>query len=221
MLGLLLNIENLHRDILQLHVDDVHSSTKTVHSAEPDLANNTSQASMSSATLKKQSMLLLDCIIDRYLNHTNYFFPDMFGLSSKGQIVLERLYTYSIPTTEHIERILVRLYGSLSYMIHRSSKTFHIKANVMNMLNLMQQEIITKKDVFERLLANIYTYYNEQIKGKLVQFDSGTLPIDYDVVRTIELVVILFQPYFQVHFLTRSYSRIVKRSLFSLIYYSL
>lgn len=137
-LGLLLNIENILRDISQLD------------------SNN------------------IETIIDRYINNSNYFFPDMFGQFTKGQIILERLYPYLIAsTTGQLELILTRLYGSLSYMIYRWGTTFHIEPIVMNTINLMQQHVNMKKITFEQLLGQVYTYYNEQIKSKLTEFDSG------------------------------------------------
>jgi hypothetical protein len=147
-LGLLLNIENIHRDILRLDNDDDISST-------PE------------SELSKQ---LLDSVIDHYLNHNDYFFADMFGQFSKGQIILERLYPYLTTTTStgnHLESTLVHLYGSLSYMIRRWSTSFHIEPIVMNMISLMLQQINVKKTTFEQLLAQVYLYYNEQIKPKL------------------------------------------------------
>jgi len=149
-LGLLLNIENLHRDILQL--DDI-----SINNIE--------------LVLSKQ---LLNPIIDRYLNDSKYFFADMFGQFSKGQMILERLYPYVIKSTnDYLELLLIRLYGSLTYMIHRWPTTFHIEPIVMNMISLMQQQVNVKKTTFEQLLAQVYTYYNEQIKSKFTEFDSG------------------------------------------------
>jgi CII-binding regulator of phage lambda lysogenization HflD len=149
-LGLLLNIENLHRDILQL-----------------DNNNNNDDES-------EVSKQLLNSIIDRYLNNSNYFFADMFGQFSKGQIILQSLYPYLIKsTTGHLELILIRLYSSLTYMISRWPTTFHIEPIVMNTISLMQQQVNVKKITFEQLLAQVYTYYNEQIKPKLTEFDSG------------------------------------------------
>ena len=62
---------------------------------DPESANVTPQSS-TTVTVSKQ---LLDSIIDRYLNHPNYLFADMFGQFNKGQIILERLYPYLITTT--------------------------------------------------------------------------------------------------------------------------
>jgi len=152
-LGLLLNIENLHRDILQLDNND-------------DISTNNTESVAS-----KQ---LLNSIIDRYLNDSKYFFADMFGQFSKGQMILERLYPYIIKSTNgHLELLLIRIYGSLTYMIHRWPTTFHIEPIVMNIISLMQQQVNVKKTTFEQLLAQVYTYYNEQIKSKLTEFDSG------------------------------------------------
>jgi hypothetical protein len=98
----------------------------------------------------------------------------MFGQFSKGQMILERLYPYVIKSTNgYLELLLIRLYGSLTYMIHRWPTTFHIEPMVMNIISLMQQQVNVKKTTFEQLLAQVYTYYNEQIKSKLTEFDSG------------------------------------------------
>lgn len=159
-LGLLLNIEDIHRDILRLDNDDEPSSTKT--------------ESESSSTTTVLSKKLLDSIIDRYLNHEKYFFADMFGQFSKGQIILERLYSYlTTSTTNYLELILIRLYGSLSYMVRRWSTEFHIVPIVMNMISLMQQQVNVKKTTFEQVSAQVYIYYNEQIKPKLIELNSG------------------------------------------------
>jgi hypothetical protein len=167
-LGLLLNIENLHRDILLLDNDDDISSTTTETKIES--TNGTPQSS----TMVVKSKRLLDSIIDRYLNDQKYFFADMFGQFSKGQIILERLYSYlTTSTTNYSELILIRLYGSLSYMVRRWSTEFHIVPIVMNMISLMQQQVNVKKTTFEQLSAQVYIYYNEQIKPKLVELDSG------------------------------------------------
>jgi hypothetical protein len=58
-------------------------------------------------------------------------------------------------------------------MISRWPTTFHIEPIVMNTISLMQQQVNVKKITFEQLLAQVYTYYNEQIKPKLTEFDSG------------------------------------------------
>jgi hypothetical protein len=152
-LGLLLNIENLYRDILQLDNDDNLSTNQT------------------ESIVSKQ---LFNSIIDCYLNNSNYFFPDMFGQFHKGQIILKRLYPYLIKSTNgHLELMLIRLYASFSYMIHRWPTTFHIESIVMNIISLMQQQVNVKKITFEQLLAQVYTYYNEQIKPKFIELDFG------------------------------------------------
>jgi len=148
-LGLLLNIENIHRDILRLDDDDDVPST---------------------------DQTILDSIIDRYLNHPDYLFADMFGQFSKGQILLERLYPYLITTSQssnHLELMLIRLYASLSYMIRRWSTTFHIESIVMNMISLMQQQVNIKKTTFEQLLSQVYIYYDEKIKPKLTELTNN------------------------------------------------
>lgn len=102
----------------------------------------------------------------------------MFGQFHKGQIILERLYPFiTNSTTGHLELILIRLYSSFSYMLHRYSTTFHILSTIMNIINLMQQQVNTKNITFEQLLAQVYTYYNEQIKPKLIEFDSSMIRI--------------------------------------------
>jgi len=98
----------------------------------------------------------------------------MFGQFNKGQIIFERLYRYVIKSTNgHLELMLIHLYSSLSYMIHQWPTTFHIEPIVMNTINLMQQQVNVKKITFEQLLAQVYTHYNQQIKPKLIQFDSA------------------------------------------------
>ncbi len=142
-LGLLLHIENLRRDILQFDNNE-------------DLPTG------------------FNSIIDRYLNDQKYFFPDLFGQFSKGRIIYERLHRYLIISTKgHLELMLIRLYGSLSYMIQRWPTTFHIEPIVMNTISLMQQQVNVKKTTFEQLLGQVYAYYNEQIKPRLVQIDSS------------------------------------------------
>ncbi|CAF4297780.1 unnamed protein product, partial [Rotaria sordida] len=59
---------------------------------------------------------------------------------------------------------------SLSYIIYRWSTTFHIEPIVLNTISLIQQQIISNKITFEQLLAQVYSYYNEQIKAKFVEF---------------------------------------------------
>ncbi|CAF1193922.1 unnamed protein product [Adineta steineri] len=147
-LGVLLHIENIYRDILYL---DKNISTTVMSSKQ-----------------------LLDSIIDRYLNHPNYLFADMFGQFTKGQIILERLYSHLIAsTTNHLELILIRLYGSLSYMIRQWPTSFHIDRSVMNIISLIQQQIDLKKTSFEQLLIQAYIYYNEKIKPKILEFDTA------------------------------------------------
>jgi hypothetical protein len=175
-LGLLLNIENLHRDILRLDDDDDVPSTpvKTTTETELESANITPQSS----TAVTASKLLLDSIVDRYLNHPSYLFADMFGQFNKGQIILERLYSY-LTTTSNYDLMLIRLYGSLTYMVRRWPTTFHIEPIVMSMISLMQQQVNVKKTTFEQLLAQVYTYYDEQMKPKIMEFDSGIYSFIY------------------------------------------
>ena len=170
-LGLLLNIENIYRDILRLDNDDDddHSST----SNKTPLEGKTPEG-----TANPPSSIILDSIIDRYLNHPDYLFADMFARFSKGQILLERLYPYLITTTSitnHLELMLIRLYGSLNYMIRCWPTTFHIEPIVMNMISLMQQQVNIKKTTFEQLLSQVYIYYDQQIKPKLVESNSSNV----------------------------------------------
>jgi hypothetical protein len=110
----------------------------------------------------------------------------MFGQFHKGRIILERLYPYLIAsTTGHLELMLVRLHASFSYMIRRYPTTFHIEPVVMNIISLMQQQVNVKQTTFEQLLAQVYTYFNEQIKPKFLQFDPG--------IYTIKKVFLKFQ----------------------------
>ncbi|CAF4778550.1 unnamed protein product, partial [Rotaria magnacalcarata] len=39
----------------------------------------------------------------------------------------------------------------------------------------MLQQVNANKSAFERLLTQVYIYYNEQIKAKLVEIDSSVL----------------------------------------------
>ena len=168
-LGLLLNIENIHRDILRLDDDDDLPPTPGQTSSETVPSN--------APTVNTPSSIILDSIIERYLNHPDYLFADMFAQFNKGQILLERLYPYLITTTSisnHLELMLIRLYGSLSYIIRRWSTTFHIEPIVMNMISLMQQQVNIKKTTFEQLLSQVYLYYDEQIKPKLLE---SNLPV--------------------------------------------
>jgi hypothetical protein len=170
-LGLLLNIENIHRDILRLDDDDELPSTPNKTSTE----TNPSDAPTSSTTTTTPSSTILDSIIERYLNHPDYLFADMFAQFNKGQILLERLYPYLITTTSitnHLELMLIRLYGSLNYMIRRWPTTFHIESIVMNMISLMQQQVNIKKTTFEQLLSQVYVYYDQQIKPKLLESNT-------------------------------------------------
>ncbi|CAF3064083.1 unnamed protein product [Rotaria sp. Silwood2] len=200
-LGLLLNIENLYRDILRLDNDDVKLSISNqtkieTNNTESESTNITSQSS----TTAIESKQLLSSIIDRYLNDQNYLFADMFGQFNKGQIILERLYPY-LKTTNYLEFLFIRLCSSLSYMIRRWSTAFHIVPSVMNTINLMQQQININKTRFEQLLAQVYIYYNEQIKAKFGKFHSAasTSPFSdpilftnsYTVTILIELLFIL------------------------------
>lgn len=156
-LGILLNIENIYRDLLRL--DNNHDN---------EVSNNTESANTNPQVAESvnQSKQLLTSILDRYLNDQTYLFIDTFGQFSKGQLIFHRLYPY-IKNTDDFEKILSRLYSSLSYMIHQWPNTFHIESIVMNTIHLMQQQMIEKKSTFEQCLSQAYTYYNENIKEKL------------------------------------------------------
>lgn len=167
-MGLLLNIENIHRDILRLDDDDESPVVPNKTPAEVNPSDTVPTTATPSSTI-------LNSIIDRYLNHPDYLFADMFAQFDKGQILLERLYPYLITTTSmtnHLELMLIRLYGSLNYMIRRWPTTFHIEPIVMNMISLMQQQVNIKKTTFEQLLSQVYVYYDEKIKPKLFQLNS-------------------------------------------------
>ncbi|CAF3916466.1 unnamed protein product [Rotaria sordida] len=186
-LGLLLNIENIYRDILRLNNDRL-------------LISNQIKTETELETITIESKQLLSSIIDHYLNHQQYLFADMFGQFNKGQIIFERLYPY-LKTTNYFELLFIRFYSSLSYMIYRWSTTFHIEPIVMNTISLIQQQIISNKTTFEQLLTQVYTYYNEQIKEKLTEFHSAASsspfsdPVlftnSYSVTILIELLLIL------------------------------
>ncbi|CAF1198294.1 unnamed protein product [Rotaria sordida] len=186
-LGLLLNIENIYRDILRLNNDRL-------------LISNQIKTETELETVTIESKQLLSSIIDHYLNHQQYLFADMFGQFNKGQIIFERLYPY-LKTTNYFELLFIRFYSSLSYMIYRWSTTFHIEPIVMNTISLIQQQIISNKTTFEQLLTQVYTYYNEQIKEKLTEFHSAASsspfsdPVlftnSYSVTILIELLLIL------------------------------
>ncbi|CAF1459563.1 unnamed protein product [Rotaria sordida] len=186
-LGLLLNIENIYRDILRLNNDRL-------------LISNQIKTETELETTTIESKQLLSSIIDHYLNHQQYLFADMFGQFNKGQIIFERLYPY-LKTTNYFELLFIRFYSSLSYMIYRWSTTFHIESIVMNTISLIQQQIISNKTTFEQLLTQVYTYYNEQIKEKLTEFHSAASsspfsdPVlftnSYSVTILIELLLIL------------------------------
>ncbi|CAF3393614.1 unnamed protein product [Rotaria sp. Silwood1] len=179
-LGLLLNIENIHRDILRLDDDDETPITPSKTPSETNTSDGTTTtaaavpSASSSITTTTQSSIILDSIIDRYLNHPDYLFADMFAQFNKGQILLERLYPYLTTTsiTNHLELMLIRLYGSLNYMIRRWPTTFHIEPIVMNMISLMQQQVNIKKTTFEQLLSQVYIYYDQKIKSKLLELNS-------------------------------------------------
>ena len=156
-LGLLLNIENLYRDILRLNSDVEALSNEAKTESTNDLS---------------QSKQLLQLIIDNYLNHEKYLFADMFGQFHKGQMILERLYPH-IESTNHLELIFTHFYSSLSYMIHQWSTTFHIPPTVLNTISLIHQQINAKKLMFEQLLNQVYTYYNERMKVKLLEIYPG------------------------------------------------
>ncbi|CAF4459170.1 unnamed protein product, partial [Rotaria magnacalcarata] len=83
-LGLLLNIENIHRDILRL--DDGDDDTPATPSKTPSEVNPTDGTS--TAITATPSSKVLNTIIGRYLNHPDYLFADMFAQFSKGQILL-------------------------------------------------------------------------------------------------------------------------------------
>ena len=111
-------------------------------------------------------------ILDRYLNDSKYFFPDMFGQFSKARLICERIHRYLIKSNAgDLELMLIHLYASLSYMIQQWPRTFHIEPIVMNTISLMQQQVNVKRTTFEQLLAQVYIHYNEHIKGRLT--DSG------------------------------------------------
>ncbi|CAM4778550.1 unnamed protein product [Rotaria magnacalcarata] len=170
-LGLLLNIENIHRDILRL--DDGDDDTPATPSKTPSEVNSTDGTS--TTITATPSSKVLNTIIGRYLNHPDYLFADMFAQFSKGQILLERLYPYLVTTTSitnHLELMLIRLYGSLNYMIRCWPTTFHIESIVMNMISLMQQQVNIKKTTFEQLLSQVYIYYDQKIKPKLLELNS-------------------------------------------------
>ncbi|CAF5010792.1 unnamed protein product, partial [Rotaria sp. Silwood1] len=194
-LGLLLNIENLYRDILRL--DNDNNKLSILNPTESESTNETSQISI---TTTNQSKQLFNSIINHYLNDKNYLFADMFGQFNKGQIILQRLYPY-LKTINYLELLFIRFYSSLSYMIRRWSTSFHIEHNIMNIINLIQQQIYINKISYEQLLAKVYIYYNEQMKEKLIEFYSDALsspfsdPIlftnSYTVTILIELLLIL------------------------------
>ncbi|CAF2799839.1 unnamed protein product [Rotaria sp. Silwood2] len=168
-LGLLLNIENIHRDILRLDDDDETPITPSKTLSETNTSDGTT------TTTTTPSSTILESIIDRYLNHPDYLFADMFAQFNKGQILLERLYPYLVTATSitnHLELMLIRLYGSLNYMIRCWPTTFHIEPIVMNMISLMQQQVNIKKTTFEQLLSHVYIYYDQKIKSKLLELNS-------------------------------------------------
>ena len=116
----------------------------------------------------------MNSIIDRYLNDSKYFFPDIFGQFSKGRIIYERLHRYILKANgAHLELMLIRLFASLSYMNKQWPQDFHIESTVMNTISLMQQQINPKKMTFEQFLTQIYGYYNEHIQPKLIQLDPS------------------------------------------------
>lgn len=119
----------------------------------------------------------LNSIIDRYLNDSKYFFPDIFGQCSKGRMIYERLHRYILKSNSgQLELMLIRLFASLNYMIKQWPQEFYIESTVMNTISLMLQQINPKKMTFEQFLAQVYGCYNEQIKPKLVQIDSSKNP---------------------------------------------
>lgn len=154
-------MENLYRDILQLNHDIEIASNKPK-----------TESTDESSTINNESKQLLDSIIEHYFNDKNYLFADMFGQFNKGQTILERLYPH-LEATNHVELVFVRFYSSLSYMIHQASTAFHIQSTVINTIGLMHQQINAKKIMFEQLLSQVYTHYNECIKGKLAEFCPG------------------------------------------------
>ena len=172
-LGLLLNIENIYRDILRLDNDE--DEERSTDQTKIQIDGKTSESKNND---ESSSSAILDSIIDRYLNHCDYLFADMFAQFNKGQILLERLYPYLITTTStsnHLELMLIRFYGSLNYMIRCWPTTFHIEPIVMNMISLMQQQVNIKKTTFEQLLSQVYIYYDQSIKPKLSKSYSSRL----------------------------------------------
>jgi len=161
-LGVLLHIENIYQDVLQIE----------------------RQANPSNEFIQN--------ILNRYFHDEKYFFPDLFGCCRKGQIIFERLYRYLIThLPDQLESMFVRLYSSLSYMIRRYSSGFHIENSVMNMINLLQQQICAKRPTLEQILNEIYRSYNEQIKPKILQFDSSSLSFRNN--RTIFFTLFFFR----------------------------
>lgn len=167
-----MNIENLHRDFLELD-ENQNVPAKPTDPTEPSSAGATPESVLATAAASKK---LLDSIVDRYFNHSTYLFADTFGQGGKGQTLLERLYPHFSSTTtepDNLELALVRLYGSFSYMVHRLPSTFRIEPIVLNTISLIQQQVTVKTAAFELLLAQAYIYYEETIKPKLLEFHPG------------------------------------------------
>ncbi|CAF0812803.1 unnamed protein product [Didymodactylos carnosus] len=141
-LGVLLNIEDIHHDLLKLD-------------------------SNGGEIVDKQ---MLQSILKRYLFNDKYLFGDMF-LHRKGQIVLERIYLFVMANDMNIdycEHILVSIYSSLSYMVTKmisSNLVFTIEHLSMNMISLMLQQM--KKYTYEQFLEMFYKYFDEKIVDKL------------------------------------------------------
>ncbi|CAF1201286.1 unnamed protein product [Didymodactylos carnosus] len=141
-LGILLNIEDIHRDLLKLDGDD-------------------------GEVVDKQ---MLESILKRYLFNDEYLFADMF-LHRKGQIILERIYPYVMAndtTTDYCEHILVSIYSSLSYMVRKTmsiNSVFIIEHLGMNMISLMLQQM--RKYTYEQLLDMFYKYFSDKLDNRL------------------------------------------------------
>lgn len=103
--------------------------------------------------------------------------------------------------------MFVRFYSSLSYMIRRYTGTFHIEISVMNMINLLQQQISAKKTTLEQILQEIYRHYNEQIKLKILEFDSSSF--DDSLKRAQLFFILLFQLHHRVHSLIQIYLQVL------------
>ena len=139
---------------LLLHIENLYRDLLDVKDSTPSTAPHS-----------------LDSIIDRYLNDRKYPFFDIFGGFKKGQLILERLHS-RLPA-DSLEVILIRLYGSLCYMVRRWPADFHIELSVMNTISLMQQQVNAKKAPLDQFVARVYAYYSETIKPKILALDAG------------------------------------------------